>query len=54
MTSSLLLTENLALPLATGALCATVMVLREPGSRWFWVALGLGLPRRSRGYRWSS
>jgi hypothetical protein len=43
MTSSLLLTENLALPLATAALCATVMLLREPGSRWLWVAVGFGI-----------
>jgi uncharacterized membrane protein YjdF len=43
MTSSLLLTENLAFPLTTAALCATVMLLREPGSRWLWVALGLAV-----------
>jgi hypothetical protein len=43
MTSSLLLTENLALPLATAALCATVMMLRAPGSRWLWVALGFAV-----------
>lgn len=34
-------TENLALPLATCALMATVMTLREPGSRWMWITLGL-------------
>lgn len=41
--SSMLLTENAALPLATAALCACVMALREPGSRWIWWALGFAL-----------
>ena len=36
-----LVTENVAMPLAVGALCATVLALREPGSRWWVVALGL-------------
>ena len=36
-----ILTENLAYPLATAALAATVMALRRPGSRWLWAALGL-------------
>lgn len=34
-------TENLALPLATCALMSMVMTLREPGSRWMWITLGL-------------
>lgn len=42
-TSSMLLTENAALPLATAALCAAVMALREPRSRWIWWALGFAL-----------
>ena len=42
MTSTgLLLTENLALPLATASLAAMVVALQRPGSRWPWVALGL-------------
>ena len=42
MTSTgLLLTENLALPLATASLAAMVAALQRPGSRWPWVALGL-------------
>ena len=40
-TAALVLTENLALPLATGSLAATVMALRRPQSRWGWVAIGL-------------
>ena len=40
-TASLLLTENLALPLATAGLAATVMAVRVPGSRWGWLALVL-------------
>lgn len=42
-TGALLLTENAALPLATAALCAAVMGLRRPASRWMWVALALAL-----------
>ena len=38
-----ILTENLAYPLATWALIATVLALREPGSRWVWAALGFAL-----------
>ena len=33
-----LVSENLALPLATACLCATVITLRRPGSRWIWIA----------------
>lgn len=36
-----LVTENVALPLAVGALCATVLALREPSSRWWMAAAGL-------------
>ena len=42
-TSALVLTENLAFPLATGALAGAVMTLRRPGSRWGWVTLALCL-----------
>jgi len=38
-----ILTEDLAMPLATAALCAAVAALRTPGSRWWFVALGLTL-----------
>lgn len=41
ITAGLLLTENAALPLATAALCALVLAVGAPGSRWFWIALGL-------------
>ena len=45
--SSLLISENLALPLAVSAcLAATVMALRRPGSRWIWVAIGVRRGRR--------
>ena len=37
--SVLLISENLALPLATATLAATVMALRRPGSRWIWLAV---------------
>ena len=40
VTAGLVVTENLALPLSTSALAATVMALRTPGSRWTWIALG--------------
>ena len=39
--SNEVLTENVAYPLAVGALAATVIALREPGSRSWLVALGL-------------
>ncbi len=42
-TAGLLLTENLAFPMATAALAATVMAVRVPGSRWGWLALGLSV-----------
>ena len=42
-TSALILTENLALPLATAALLACVTALRQPGSRWVWAAIGLAV-----------
>ncbi len=42
-TSALVLTENLAFPLTTGALAGAVMTLRRPGSRWGWVTLALCL-----------
>lgn len=35
-----LVTENLAFPLSTAALCAAVLALREPARHWDWVALG--------------
>ena len=38
--SGLVLSENVGLPLATAALCATVMALRRPGTRWIWIAFG--------------
>ena len=41
--SALLLTENLAFPLATGAFAATVATMRQPGSRWGALALALAL-----------
>jgi hypothetical protein len=41
VSSAELVTEVLAFPLTTGALCAAVMALRRPGGRWGWVALGL-------------
>ena len=41
VTSALVLTENLALPLATGCLAATVTAIRRPGSHWGFVALAL-------------
>ena len=40
-TTGQILSENLAFPLATGALCAMVMTLRAPGSRWWIWALAL-------------
>ena len=36
-----LVSETLALPIASGALCAAVAALRRPGGGWIWVALGL-------------
>ncbi|HEV7751651.1 MAG TPA: hypothetical protein VGO71_08910 [Baekduia sp.] len=41
LTSAETVTEVLAFPLATGALCVAVMALRRPGSRLGWVALAL-------------
>ena len=38
-----ILTENLALPLATASLTATVFALREPGSRASWWAIAFAL-----------
>jgi Dolichyl-phosphate-mannose-protein mannosyltransferase len=35
--------ENLAYPVATAALCSTVMAVRRPGWRWFMTALALCL-----------
>lgn len=43
VTATMLLTENASLPLATAALCATVMALRAPASRWIWWALGFAV-----------
>ncbi|HEY4097739.1 MAG TPA: hypothetical protein VGM33_19605 [Baekduia sp.] len=40
-TSAETVTEILAFPLATAALCVAVMALRRPGSRLGWLALGL-------------
>lgn len=39
-TPGFLLTENLALPLGVAAVAALVMSLREPGTRWGWIAFG--------------
>lgn len=41
LTSAETVTEVLAFPLTTAALCCAVMALRRPGSRLGWVALGL-------------
>jgi hypothetical protein len=41
LTSAETVTEALAFPLATAALCVAVMALRRPGSRLGWLALGL-------------
>jgi hypothetical protein len=41
LTSAETVTEVLAFPLATAALCVAVMALRRPGSRLGWLALGL-------------
>ena len=41
ISASLLLTENVAYPLATASLAAIVIAVERPGSRWSWVALGL-------------
>jgi hypothetical protein len=41
LTGAEIVTEVLAFPLATAALCCAVMALRRPGSRLGWVALGL-------------
>jgi len=38
-----ILTENLALPLATFTVYATVQALRSPGGRWIWIALAAAL-----------
>ncbi len=38
--SGQMITENLALPLATAALAALVVAVVRPGSRWGWIALG--------------
>jgi len=43
ITGAGLLTENLAFPLSTASLAATVMTLRRPSSRWRWAAVALAL-----------
>lgn len=43
MTSGLILTENLAFPLATAALAATVVAVAHPGGRSGWLALGVAV-----------
>lgn len=43
LSSANLLTEDLAFPLATASLMATVAILRRPGGRMPWIALGFAL-----------
>jgi hypothetical protein len=43
LSSAFLVTENIAVPLATAALLAAATAMRRPFSRWPWVALGFAL-----------
>src|SRR5262249_47002877 len=44
VTSAFLVSDNLAYPLATASLAATVMALRDTRMRWIWISLAFAVP----------